>query len=92
MKQVSRRDVGRLVAGLAAARALPLRGRPQGAPARAAYVGALTGVDPAAIEGRHFDPVAYTRELYAGLPAPVAVSGADASAGGGVAERSSAPG
>jgi hypothetical protein len=70
MKKVSRRDVGRLVAGLAAVRALPLGGRTQGTPAPAgtSYAGALTGVDAAAIEGRRFDPVAYTRELYAAAP------------------------
>jgi hypothetical protein len=70
VKKVSRRDVGRLVAGLAAARALPLRGRSQrtSAPGDTSYAGALTGVDAAAIEGRHFDPVAYTRELYAAAP------------------------
>jgi dienelactone hydrolase len=67
MKKVSRREVGRIVAGLAAASALPRKLRAQTSPARSAYIGPLTGVD-SGLEGRHFDPVAYTRELYAAAP------------------------
>jgi dienelactone hydrolase len=66
MKKVSRREAGKIVAGVAAASALP-RGAEAQAPAPSAYVGPLTGVTTG-IEGRHFDPVAYTRELYAAAP------------------------
>ena len=68
MRKVSRRELGQVVAGLAAARALPLAARAQ-APASVAstYIGPLTGVQNG-IEDRRFDPVAYTRELYAAAP------------------------
>jgi dienelactone hydrolase len=68
MEKMSRRDLARLAAAVTAASALPRRARAQ-APARASssYIGPLTGVD-SGIEGRRFDPVAYTRELYASAP------------------------
>jgi hypothetical protein len=73
MKKVSRRDVGRLVAGLAAARTVSASRvaraeRQRSAASEPAYIGPLTGVDPARVADRHFDPVAYTRELYASAP------------------------
>ena len=40
----------------------------QGASAGASYIGPLTGVDAGAIQGRQFDPVAYSRERYAAAP------------------------
>jgi dienelactone hydrolase len=66
MKKVSRRQLGKIVAGVAAARALPLAARAQ-TPARSSYIGPLTGVGTE-IEGRRFDPVAFTRDLYAAAP------------------------
>ena len=66
MKKVSRRRLGKIVAGVAAARALPLAARVQ-TPARSNYIGPLTGVGNE-IEGRRFDPVAFTRDLYAAAP------------------------
>jgi dienelactone hydrolase len=62
MKKVSRRELARLAAGLAVARALPAQ-----TPAAAAYIGPLTGVERG-IEDRRFDPVAYTLDLYAAAP------------------------
>jgi dienelactone hydrolase len=64
MQKVSRRELARLAAGLTAARALPLSAQ---APAGTSYTGPLTGVEKG-IEGRRFDPVAYTRDLYAQAP------------------------
>lgn len=59
MKQFSRRDLARL----SAAAALPRAAAPT-----PAYIGPLTGVDPSSLEGRRFDPVAYTHDLYAAAP------------------------
>jgi dienelactone hydrolase len=64
MQKVSRRELARLAAGLTAARVLPLSAQ---APAGTSYTGPLTGVEKG-IEGRRFDPVAYTRDLYAAAP------------------------
>jgi dienelactone hydrolase len=73
MNKVSRRDVGKIVAGLAAAQTLPIVAAADAPQQRASgssssYIGPLTGVDPAKVADRHFDPVAYTRELYAAAP------------------------
>ena len=68
MGRMSRREVGRAVAGLAAAQAFTTGTAAQGDAAAATYVGPLTGVSPAQLDGRSFDPVAYTRELYATAP------------------------
>ena len=69
MRRMSRRDVGKVVAGLAAARtfgtAAGARAQRSGA---AAYIGPLTGVAPADLAGRELDPVAYSRALYAAAP------------------------
>jgi len=64
MANVTRRELGRLAAGIAAAQALPLRAQ---SPAGSAYTGPLTGVTTG-IDGRHFDPVAETRDLFAATP------------------------
>jgi dienelactone hydrolase len=72
MDKVSRRQLAQFVAGLTAARVLPLSARAEveaGAQAQAGptYIGPLTGVEKG-IEDRRFDPVAYTRDLYAEAP------------------------
>ena len=64
MAKLSRRELGRLAGGLAAARAVTLRA--QGA-SRPAYNGPLTGVTTD-LRDRPFDPVAYTRGLYEAAP------------------------
>ena len=64
MTKISRRELAKLAAGVAAARALPLSAQ---APAVPPYIGPLTGVEKG-IEGRKFDPVAYTLDLYADAP------------------------
>lgn len=74
MKRISRRDLGRLAAGAMSAGKLGSAGLGLAAAAAApqqpksAYVGALTGIEPARLEDRRFDPVAYTRDLYAAAP------------------------
>jgi dienelactone hydrolase len=64
MNKMSRRELGRLAAGVTAARAHTLRAQ---APARSSYIGPLTGIETS-IEDRRFDPVAYIRDLYAAAP------------------------
>jgi dienelactone hydrolase len=64
MHKVSRRELGRLAAGLAAARALPLRAQASVTPS---YIGPLTGISTG-LDDRQFDPVAYGRELFAVAP------------------------
>ena len=64
MTRISRRKLGRLIAGLAAVRAARLEAQP---PAPSEYVGPLTGVEKG-LEDRRFDPVAYTLDLYAAAP------------------------
>ncbi len=64
MKKVTRRELGKLAAGLAAARVVSLRGQ---APVRSSYIGPLTGVEKG-LEDRKFDPVAYSRDLFAAAP------------------------
>jgi len=72
MKKVSRREVGKIVAGLAAAQTLAesgvMRAAQQNPSGTQTYIGPLTGVDAARVADRRFDPVAYTRELYANAP------------------------
>jgi len=72
MKKVSRREVGKIVAGLAAAQTLAesgvMRAAQQNPSGTQNYIGPLTGVDAARVADRRFDPVAYTRELYANAP------------------------
>jgi dienelactone hydrolase len=64
MRKMSRRELVRIAAGLAAIRALPLEAQETTA---SAYIGPLTGVTKA-IEDRRFDPVAWTLDLYAEAP------------------------
>jgi dienelactone hydrolase len=64
MDKVSRRELGRLAAGLAAAHARPLRAQ-MTTPAR--YIGPLTGI-LTGLDDRQFDPVAYTRALLEAAP------------------------
>ena len=64
MKKMSRRELGRMAAGVVAGAAVPARAQ-QPAPPRC--VGPLTGVEKE-IEDRRFDPVAYTLELYQAAP------------------------
>jgi len=66
MQKVSRRDLGKIVAGAAAVGALKVKTRAQ-TQAPNSYIGPLTGVDKG-IEGRAFDPVVYCRDLYAAAP------------------------
>ena len=64
MKRVSRRELARLLAALPAVQGLPL-----GAQAKpsSGYIGPLTGVTTG-LDDRGFDPVAFTRDLYAAAP------------------------
>ena len=64
MTRLSRRELGRLAAGLMAARTARLEAQP---PVPSAYVGPLTGVEKG-LDDRRFDPVAYTLDLYAAAP------------------------
>ena len=64
MRNVSRRELGRLAAAAAAARAFPLGAQE---PVRSSYVGPLSGTE-SGLDDRRFDPVAYTRELFAAAP------------------------
>ena len=66
MKRVSRRELGQLAAGIAAAGAVPLEAQTS-APTPSGYIGPLTGIS-ADIANRRFDPVAFTRDLYAAAP------------------------
>lgn len=70
MKKISRREAGKVVAGLAAAQALTRNASGQGqtTAAASAYIGPLTGVSVLQLEGRQFDPIAYSRERYAAAP------------------------
>ena len=63
-RRMSRRELARLAGGMAAARSVTLSAQSSGRPV---YIGPLTGVT-ADLEDRRFDPVAYTRELYASAP------------------------
>jgi hypothetical protein len=64
MDKVSRRELGRLAAGLAAAHGLAPRAQ---VPAQSSYIGPLTGTGTG-LDDRRFDPVAYTRDLFAAAP------------------------
>jgi dienelactone hydrolase len=66
MRKLSRRELARMVAALPAMRALPL-GAQAPVPRPAGYIGPLTGITTG-LENRRFDPVAYTRDLYAAAP------------------------
>ena len=64
MTKLSRRELARLAGTIAAAHAVPLEAQ---TPAPTDYAGPLTGVTQR-LEDRRFDPVAYTRDLYAAAP------------------------
>jgi dienelactone hydrolase len=64
MKKMSRRELARILAAVPALRALPADGQ---APAPSGYIGPLTGVTTG-IDDRHFDPVLFSRDLYAAAP------------------------
>ena len=64
MKTVSRRELARLLAALPAVHALPLGAQ---APQPSGYIGPLTGITTG-LDDRGFDPVAFTRDLYAAAP------------------------
>jgi dienelactone hydrolase len=64
MKRISRRELGAIAAGLAAASRTSVRGQSTSQPS---YIGPLTGVE-SGIDDRGFDPVAYTRRLYDAAP------------------------
>ena len=79
MRKLSRRELGQMAAAVTVTKALPLdaqsglfdsaedgpSGSAQGGPSN--YIGPLTGVT-SGIDGRRFDPVAYTRDRYAAAP------------------------
>lgn len=64
MTTLSRRELVRLAGVMTAARAARLEAQ---SPAPSGYIGPLTGVTNG-LEDRRFDPVAYTRDLYAAAP------------------------
>ena len=64
MKKVSRRELARLLAALPAVQALPLGAQ---APPSSGYIGPLTGITTG-VADRGFDPVVFTRDLYAAAP------------------------
>jgi dienelactone hydrolase len=72
MKPVSRRELGKLAAGLAVAGGVPVKARRQAAPA-VRYVGPLTGIQ-GGVEGRGFDPVAWSVDLFDQAPRRLAFS------------------
>ena len=64
MTTLTRRELARLAAGVTAARLARLEAQ---APSPSTYTGPLTGVE-SGLDGRRFDPVAYTLDLYAAAP------------------------
>ena len=64
MTKLSRRELVRLAGTMTAAHAVALEAQ---TPTSSDYVGPLTGVTQR-LEDRRFDPVAYTRDLYAAAP------------------------
>jgi dienelactone hydrolase len=72
MNPVSRRELGKLAAGLAVAGGVPVKARRQ-APAAPRYVGPLTGIQ-GGLEGRGFDPVAWSVDLFDQAPRRLAFS------------------
>jgi len=66
-RAITRRELGRLTAGLVATSAVPPGARAQTPAPASPYIGPLTGVDRG-LEDRRFDPVAFARGLYAAAP------------------------
>ena len=64
MKKLSRRELGQMAAAVTVVKALPMDAQQ---PAASNYIGPLTGVT-SGIDGRRFDPVAYTRDRYTAAP------------------------
>src|SRR5437762_11235185 len=64
MRKVSRRELARMLAALPALGAVPLGGQ---VPAPPGYIGPLTGITKG-LDDRRFDPVPFTRDLYAAAP------------------------
>ena len=64
MAKLSRRELVRVAGGMTAAQAVRLDAQ---TPVQPAYIGPLTGVTTD-LRDRRFDPVAYTRDLYAAAP------------------------
>jgi dienelactone hydrolase len=64
MNKMSRRELGRVAAGVAAGRARALHAQ---GPTGSSYIGPLTGIERG-IDDRRFDPVAYIHDLYAAAP------------------------
>jgi len=64
MRKVSRRELARMLAALPTLGAVPLGGQ---VPAPPGYIGPLTGITKG-LDGRRFDPVPFTRDLYAAAP------------------------
>src|SRR5436190_4584419 len=64
MRKVSRRELARMLAALPALGAVPLGGQ---VPADPPYIGPLTGITKG-LDDRRFDPVPFTRDLYAAAP------------------------
>src|SRR5947208_1127915 len=64
MRKVSRRELARMLAALPTLGAVPLGGQ---VPAPPGYIGPLTGITKG-LDDRRFDPVPFTRDLYAAAP------------------------
>ena len=64
MSKMSRRELARMLAALPALGAVPLEGQ---VPAPPGYIGPLTGITKG-LDDRRFDPVPFTRDLYAAAP------------------------
>jgi len=64
MRKVSRRELARMLAALPALGAVPLEGQVSADPP---YIGPLTGITKG-LDDRRFDPVPFTRDLYAAAP------------------------
>jgi len=64
MRKMSRREIAQMLAALPALRAQPIGGQ---VAAPSGYIGPLTGITEG-LDDRRFDPVAFTRDLYAAAP------------------------
>jgi dienelactone hydrolase len=67
MRKMSRRELARMVAAVGAASATGGVSLEAQTPPSSSYIGPLTGVTTG-LDGRRFDPVAYTHERYAAAP------------------------